>query len=79
MKDFILNIDHQLFTFLNGLHNEPVDIVMYWISDRFFWIPLYAFLLGSVIYQYRKKAILLIIVVVGNMVFLVPTPRIPLE
>lgn len=62
MKDFILNIDHQLFTFLNGLHNEPMDFVMYWFSDRFFWIPLYAFLLGSVIYHYRKKAILLIIV-----------------
>ena len=62
MKDFILNIDHQLFTFLNGLHSKPLDFVMYWFSDRFFWIPLYAFLLGSVIYHYRKKAVLLIIV-----------------
>ena len=61
MKEFILNIDHQLFTFLNGLHNEPMDFVMYWFSDRFFWIPLYAVLLAGVIYKYRKKAVLLIV------------------
>jgi len=35
---------------------------MYWFSDRFIWIPLYAVLLGGLIYHYRKKAILLVII-----------------
>jgi len=62
VKDLILHIDHQLFTFLNGLHNAPLDFIMYWFSDRFIWIPLYAVMLGGLIYHYRKKAILLVII-----------------
>jgi undecaprenyl-diphosphatase len=46
----IANIDRSLFAFLNGMHNEFFDNVMYWISQRIFWIPLYLIL---VIYMFR--------------------------
>lgn len=65
MKDFILNIDHQLFTFLNGLHAPWLDPIMYWFSHKLFWIPFYALLLAGVIYKYRKKAILIVVLTIA--------------
>lgn len=61
MKDFILNIDHQLFTFLNGLHADWMDPIMYWMSHKWFWIPFYALLIAGIIFKYKKKAILIIL------------------
>lgn len=39
IKDF----DTQLFLFFNSKHNEFFDVVMYWVSHKLFWIPLYLF------------------------------------
>ncbi len=41
----IKELDVQLFLFLNSKHNDFFDVIMYWISDRIFWIPLYVFFL----------------------------------
>lgn len=65
MFDWLLNIDHQLFTFLNGLHTNWMDPIQYWISNKFIWIPFYALLLTGIIYQYKKKAILIIVMVIA--------------
>jgi undecaprenyl-diphosphatase len=61
----ILQLDIDLFQFLNGIHSPFWDVVMYWISNKFFWIPLYAFLLYLIVKNYSKKSwkILLLIVV----------------
>lgn len=42
-----------------------MDPVQYWISNKYIWIPFYAALLGLVIYQYKKKSILIILMVIG--------------
>lgn len=42
-----------------------MDPIQYWISNKFFWIPFYAFLLGLVIYRYKKKAILIVVLMAG--------------
>ncbi|MEL6593826.1 MAG: phosphatase PAP2 family protein [Bacteroidota bacterium] len=42
--------DQQLFLWLNGLHHPVLDPVMALISEKWVWIPLYAFLL-YLIYQ----------------------------
>jgi undecaprenyl-diphosphatase len=41
----IKDLDTQLFLFLNSKHNMFFDTLMYWMSYKFFWIPLYAFFL----------------------------------
>ena len=64
MFDWLLHIDHELFTFLNGLHSDWMDPIQYWISHKFFWIPLYAFLLYRVIKHYKKKAFLIVALIV---------------
>lgn len=41
----IKEIDTELFLYLNGLHSQTMDTVMYWVSHKLFWIPLYAYFL----------------------------------
>lgn len=39
----IKDLDTQLFLFLNGMHNNFFDVVMYWLSNKLIWIPLYLY------------------------------------
>jgi undecaprenyl-diphosphatase len=39
MLTFLDSIDKQLFHLLNSLNSPFFDVVMYWISHKFFWIP----------------------------------------
>ncbi len=67
--EFLKQIDQELFLFLNGIHSPFWDIVMYWISYKFTWIPLYLTTLGYFIYKQKTKSILSIIIVVSTIVF----------
>jgi len=55
--DLINQIDTSLFLFLNQFHSGWADIFFYYVSHRFFWIPLYLAVLGGLIYKYKQKAI----------------------
>jgi len=61
MLETLTHIDTVVTLFLNGLHVSWLDPVMFWVSDRFVWIPIYLFILFIVIKKWRKKSILLII------------------
>jgi undecaprenyl-diphosphatase len=51
----IKELDTQLFLFLNSRHNSFFDPVMFWVSHRYFWIPLYAFFLFLAWKHFGKK------------------------
>lgn len=53
--------DQQLFLFLNGLHASALDWPMYWISEKYTWIPFYAIILAFIIWQFKYKAIYLLL------------------
>jgi undecaprenyl-diphosphatase len=55
------SFDTELFLFLNGKHNSFFDTVMYWASDRLFWIPLYLFIAIILIKIYKKQSIFVFI------------------
>lgn len=57
----IVELDQDLFLFLNGLHAQWLDPVMWWLSDKLIWVPLYALILYLIIkkYQWRSIGILL--------------------
>ncbi len=55
----IKEIDTNLFLYLNSKHNLFFDVVMYWASHKYFWIPLYVILL-LLVYKYFGKKTLLI-------------------
>lgn len=53
----IIQFDQDLFLFLNGLHANWLDPIMWWISDKLIWIPLYAFILYLIIRKYQWKSV----------------------
>lgn len=61
MIEYIKDIDTQIFVYLNSKHNQFWDVIMYWFTNKFFWIPFYALLLLLVVRQFKKKAWLIIL------------------
>ncbi|MFO8055253.1 MAG: phosphatase PAP2 family protein, partial [Bacteroidales bacterium] len=48
MLEQIIELDRALFLFLNQWHSPFFDFLMWWISDKYIWIPFYAVLLGLI-------------------------------
>lgn len=57
MIDALIELDKSLFFFLNGLHADWLDSIMFWISDKKIWIPFYLFLAYLIIKKYGIKSI----------------------
>jgi undecaprenyl-diphosphatase len=56
MLEMLKSIDTELFLAINGAHSSFFDFIMYWVSQRLPWIPLYALLAGLLVKHYRKRA-----------------------
>jgi undecaprenyl-diphosphatase len=63
MIEKLINIDVELFLWLNSLHHEALDPIMIFFTEKYTWVPFYAFLVGLIIYQFRIKAISILIAV----------------
>lgn len=63
MADALIELDKTLFFFLNGLHTDLLDPVMFWISDKKIWIPFYAVLVWQIIKTYGKKSVVFLIAI----------------
>lgn len=61
MIETLRELDEQLFLYLNGLHNEFVDIIMYWVTYKYTWFPLYLLILALVIWKYRWPGLLMML------------------
>lgn len=55
MLHTIKAFDERLFLYLNSLHNPFFDNVMWLFSDKFFWIPLYAWFLWLLYKKFPTK------------------------
>lgn len=60
MLEFLNKLDVSLLLFINGFHNSFFDQVMVFASAKFFWIPLYLFLLYIIIKEYKARTILVL-------------------
>src|SRR5690625_792168 len=58
-------IDWKLFLFLNGHHSAFFDPIMYWVSNKYFWIPFYLLIVILIIMAYKKRSILIFIFTAG--------------
>jgi undecaprenyl-diphosphatase len=64
MLEYLEALDTRLFLYINGKHNSFFDVIMYWASNQFFWIPLYLILIVWLIRRFRKSAWYYIIIVI---------------
>lgn len=61
MLERLKALDTSFFLYLNGKHNAFFDPIMYWASDKFFWIPFYLIIAILIIRIYRKRSILIFV------------------
>jgi undecaprenyl-diphosphatase len=67
--DTIVEADHKLFFFLNGLHQNWLDAPMTLVSNRLVWIPLYAWILYLLYKKYGKGTWLILLCAIGLILF----------
>lgn len=67
--DAIVELDHQLFFFLNGMHHPWLDTLMTSFSNTYLWIPLYAWILFQVYKKYGKGTWLILFCTAGLIFF----------
>jgi undecaprenyl-diphosphatase len=64
MLERLDTFDKNLFLWLNG-HNSPFfDRVMWFVSGKIEWLPLYLLIIGYIIYKYHWKSITILIAVI---------------
>jgi undecaprenyl-diphosphatase len=59
--DSIIEMDKKLLLFLNSLHHPWLDPVMFYFTQTFFWLPLYAFLIFLIFKNYGTRSWYLLI------------------
>jgi undecaprenyl-diphosphatase len=60
----ILEIDKEVFLFLNSLHNSFWDTIMLMVTRKETWIPFYLVILFFIIKNYRIKALPIILMII---------------
>ncbi|MEO6286025.1 MAG: phosphatase PAP2 family protein [Dyadobacter sp.] len=59
----LMHSDQELFLWLNGMHTPWLDSIMYWITYKYTWIPMYLVLMAMSLRDDRKKGIMEILTV----------------
>jgi undecaprenyl-diphosphatase len=62
--DMLIHSDQELFLRLNGMHVPWVDSVMYWITYKYTWIPMYLLLIFFSLKPGAKKGFGIILTVI---------------
>jgi undecaprenyl-diphosphatase len=61
--EYLNQLDTQLFMLINESHNAFFDPIMYWLSDKLFWIPMYLLIIFLMIRRYKMKGVLMLLFV----------------
>ncbi len=62
MLDYLIYVDHNLLVLINSLHAPWADQVMWIISGKLTWLPLYVLLIGLIFWRFGWKKALIILV-----------------
>ncbi len=63
MLDTVKHLDTELFLFLNQFHSAFWDKIMWQISDKLIWVPLYVLIIGYIIWKFKKKSVWIILTI----------------
>jgi undecaprenyl-diphosphatase len=61
MLEQLKSIDTDLFLAINGAHSSFFDFLMFWVSDKWVWIPLYIFFAYLLFRHHGRQAWVLVI------------------
>ena len=60
--EYLNSIDIQAFLFINSQHNAFFDFVMYWLSDKLVWVPMYLLIAFFILKHYRMKGVVILLI-----------------
>ena len=63
--ELIVDLDEEIFLWINSFHSKSIDMFMFWISTRIIWVPLYLTMLYAVFLSYGWRTMLLMGIMVG--------------
>jgi undecaprenyl-diphosphatase len=69
MIEALRSLDTSLFLAINGAHSSFFDFVMFWVSERWIWIPLYLFF-AWLLYKYYGRKVWILVLLAGLMVII---------
>jgi undecaprenyl-diphosphatase len=61
--EYLNQLDTQLFMLINGSHNAFFDPIMYWLSDKLIWVPMYLLIVFLIVRRYKMRGVLMLIFV----------------
>jgi len=61
--EYLKQLDTQLFMLINGSHNAFFDPIMYWLSDKLIWIPMYLLIIFLMVRRYKMRGVLMLVFV----------------
>lgn len=64
MINFLVELDKKVFLFFNSMHSPFFDKIMWHISGKVEWIPLYMVILYFLIKTYKLKSIYFLVIIV---------------
>lgn len=67
--DALDQADKSLLLSINGCHNGFFDTFMFWVSDKWVWVPMYVSLLYIIVKNKRSEAVFIILGIVLTVLF----------
>ena len=64
----INQLDTQAFLWLNAQHIDSLDPVMAWVSGRNSWFPLYAIIIGGLIWRYKTRSLGMLLIIIFSVI-----------
>lgn len=61
--EFLQSLDRDLFLLINGWHSSFFDPIMYWLSHKLIWVPMYLMIAYMMIKQYKMRGVLMLVLV----------------
>jgi undecaprenyl-diphosphatase len=62
MIESILEADQQFFLWLNSFHTTWLDPVMYWITNKYTWFPVYGILVIGIVIKYGWEGVRIVLI-----------------
>jgi len=65
MMDYLLQTDYILFFWINHVFtNHLFDVIFPLLRDKYFWLPLYAFIITFLVLNFKQKGFIIILVLI---------------
>ena len=64
----INHLDTEAFLWFNSIHNNYFDPIMLWITGRNSWFPLYAIIIGNIVWTQKTKSIGILLMIIFSVI-----------